>query len=269
MICCIICKGKNWRKKFNGLVECRNCGFVRAKDSYFKASPKKLYSKKYFTEYEYTNYEAEKNALVLNFTDRLRKIRKYKAKGRLLEIGCAYGYFLGLAAKYFDTTGVDLDASIVNQARRNTTSKIIRGDFQKLRFKDKFDVICMFDTIEHLKHPEKYLAKAQTLLNKNGIIVIETGDIGAILPRIQKKKWRLIHPPFHLQYFSRASLVSLLRNTGFHVVYKTNFISFFRSVSQTAYRLGIKIPSWVPRRMVNYSFPTYTFDLVFIIARKK
>ena len=268
---CIVCGKANWQTKYQKLKQCKYCGFVRAKDNYFAINTKKLYTQKYFNGAEYLNYSQEHLALKANFTDRLKKIRKYKKSGKLLEIGCAYGYFLLKAKKYFTPIGIDLDPATTSLAASNSEVKVLTGDILKTKLPvNSFDVVCMFDVIEHLKNPKSYIKVIKKLLKKNGLVVIETGDIDSLLPKLQKINWRLITPPYHLQYFSQKTLTQLLVKQGFDIIYKTNNISFFRSVGQVVHRLNLPpaLKKFL-RIFDHFIFPTYTFDLVFIIGRKK
>jgi hypothetical protein len=68
------------------------------------------------------------------------------------------------------------------------------------------------------------------------LIAVTTGDISSVTARIQKERWRLIHPPTHLQYFTRASLRHLLEECGFRVVHE-EYCGFSRSVSGMVHNL--------------------------------
>ena len=71
-----------------------------------------------------------------------------------------------------------------------------KGDFLSEDFGGRrFDVICMWDTIEHLAKPDEFLARAASLLIPNGLLYLTTGDIGSWNARWRKEAWRQIHPP--------------------------------------------------------------------------
>ena len=265
---CPICDNKKWVKHLRELVRCTNCGFIRAKDYYFKINPIKFYSESYFTS-GYGNYDHEQEALELNFLERVKRIRKYIGAGKLLEIGCAYGYFLHVAQKYYDCYGIDLNPKVTAITRKNTKAKISTGDFLRQKFiENSFDVICMFDTIEHLKYPDEYLKKVFQLLKPKGIVVIETGDIDSLIAKIQGNSWRLIFPPDHLQYFSKSSLIKLLNKSGFEVK-NISWVGFHRTFRQIIYRLtGNKSLLNSKNPFLSKSISLNTFDLVFMIAEK-
>ena len=68
------------------------------------------------------------------------------------------------------------------------------------------DVIVLLDVIEHLPSPAETLALCVRHLNPGGILVITTGDFGAITARLAGAHWRLMTPPQHLWFFSRDSI---------------------------------------------------------------
>lgn len=264
---CVICNKRRWQSIYPSLVKCKHCGFIRADDKYYSIDSTKLYDPSYFSGADYEDYALEVTALQKNFKDRLNKIIRHKSHGCLLEIGCAFGYFLQIASKNFKTYGVDLNHQITKLAKKNSpNSQIFTGDLTKIRFKKEFfDVICMFDTIEHLKNPDVYLKKIYTLLKPGGIIVIETGDIGSWLAKIQGSRWRLITPPTHLNYFSNVTLNKILVKNSFQVIEKT-YIPFYRTILQTIFRIiRIDIPDWFSKLI----FSINTYDLLFVIAKKR
>lgn len=267
---CIICNKNSWEKHWKVLLKCKYCNFVKAQDIFFKTDPTKIYLNNYYEEGDYLDYKKEKSALQMNFRNRIQTLRKYKKRGKLLEIGCAYGYFLEIAAKYFKTEGLELNKEIIDKVIKINNIKTTYNDFLKTSFKrNSYDVVCMFDVIEHLKRPREYVIKINNLLKHNGILVIETGNIDSTLAKIQKDKWRLVKPPLHLHYFSKKSISKLLNSNGFEVI-KMSDVSFYRTLAQTIH--GIFMNKKIDKFLTpffNIKFPLNTFDLMFIIAQKK
>ncbi len=126
----------------------------------------------------------------------------------------------------------------------------------------------MFDTIEHLKSPDVYLKKIYTFLKPGGIIVIETGDIGSWLAKIQGGKWRLITPPTHLNYFSNDTLAEILKRDHFQVLEKC-YVPFHRTLRQTIFRFT-RNKKFLDlfNKLLKTTFAVNTYDLLFVIARK-
>lgn len=229
---CIVCGGKMQGSRVKGLLKCENCGFMSADLNLSNAEIKQLYSENYYHGEEYADYLSDKQIIQKNFNKRLEKMKPYldnvKDK-KLFEIGCAYGFFLQVASQIFGKiSGIDISEDAIKYAKEILKLDVYAGDFCLLDIQDKFDVICMWDTIEHLDKPELFVKKSYEILNKDGLLCITTGDIGSVNARLRGRKWRQIHPPTHLHYFSRKTLALLLEKEGFEILevtYPANKIS--------------------------------------------
>ena len=148
------------------LFSCDNCGliFYDFKNNY-KKFLKKQYAQGYFTGKaelnSYFDYGKDKNNILKNMRWYLEEILKLKTRGKLLDVGCAYGYFLQLANdKGFEVFGIDPSDYAVKKAQKKFGSKIIKTFLSKADFPEKtFAVITMFDVFEHLKDPKSDLLK--------------------------------------------------------------------------------------------------------------
>ena len=93
------------------------------------------------------------------------------------------------------------------------------ADHLAFRVDGPVDVIAMWDTIEHLRRPDLFIEKAARDLKPGGLLAITTGAIASLNPRRRGRRWRMIHPPTHLHYFSVETMRQLLRAHGFDVVH--------------------------------------------------
>jgi SAM-dependent methyltransferase len=199
------------------LARCRECGYLWYPEPP-GSTPRELYQEAYFLQGEYLDYQAQQRTLAKNFRRYLRLMRRFGASaGRLLEVGCAYGFFLAEARGRFDVEGAEICAEAAAQARRQFGFRISSGEFPALQPSGLYDVVCLWDTVEHLVHPRAYLRKAYEVLQPGGALFLTTGDIGSLAARLQGPRWRLIHPPTHLHYFSNATMTRLLTDLGFRV----------------------------------------------------
>ncbi|MDE5802958.1 MAG: class I SAM-dependent methyltransferase [Lachnospiraceae bacterium] len=229
---CLVCGGSLGKSKIKGLVQCDTCGFLTTNLELTSDEIKRLYSANYYHGEEYADYLSDKEIIQHNFRKRIKRIGRVLSEmkqKRLFEIGCAYGFFLETAKKFFcDAEGIDISEDAVQYAKENLRQNAHAGDFATFENGKKYDVICMWDTIEHLERPQVYVKKAHDMLEKDGYICITTGDVGSLNARMRGRKWRQIHPPTHLHYFSRKTLTMLLDKSGFRVVdvsYPANTIS--------------------------------------------
>ena len=162
---CICCGSEDAVSHLRGLVRCPQCTHVWADLALTNEELQALYSENYFLGEEYLDYEKEKPALERNFSLRLQELLlRVSAGGQLWEIGSAYGHFLQQAGKHFKTAGCDISEHAVDHARNDLGQEVQCGDFLQLDAPMEQDVVCLWDTIEHLSEPAAYLEKAATQL---------------------------------------------------------------------------------------------------------
>lgn len=101
----------------------------------------------------------------------------FKIKGKLLDVGCAFGYFLKLCDnRGVKTYGMDISSYAIKNARKYTKAKLeVHGAEMPWPFPDNFfDFVTMFDVVEHLNVPETAIAEASRVLKKGGVLHITT-----------------------------------------------------------------------------------------------
>jgi SAM-dependent methyltransferase len=274
---CICCGGDKIAPHFEGLLKCVQCSHIWADLRLSEEELKALYSRDYYHGAEYVDYEHEEPALRRNFLPRVNALKRILPKGsRLWEIGAAYGFFLKEASSWFEAAGCEISEHSAGFAREVNKVDVRALDYLTYQPDAPFDAICMWDTIEHLSEPHKFVAKAAQDLKSGGALMLTTGDIGALTARIRGRKWRLLHPPTHLHYFTVQSLSALLERNGFEDI-RISHPAFWRSFDAVAYNLLGKrgeAGAAVYRALkstgvLNHFFPLNTFDLMLAHARKK
>lgn len=180
------------------------------------------YNKKYFTgdmhRSAYINYKDDKFYIVRNMHTFLKKIQAIKSSGRLLDVGCALGFFVELALKNrYDAYGFDPSAYAIRESKNLVGEKRIKhGTISSVRYPPKlFDIITMFDVFEHLGDPISDLHKLKELLRDDGIIVIATGNTESLMAKVLKRRWTFYVPPQHLFFFNKQLLSSILLKENF------------------------------------------------------
>jgi len=278
---CIICGSDDFMPLYSDtLKKCSTCGFVTANMNISPELLKETYSINYFKGEEYLDYLKDKQVLQLNFEKRILLIEKLIKKGlpisNCLEIGCAYGFFGDVLKKHSNANykGIDIVPEAIAYGREDLKLDLIDGDYLDLaKPAEPYTDVFMWDVIEHLQYPGLFLKKSYQELAPGGRIYITTGDIGAVLPRIQGKNWRMIHPPSHLHYFTKENLSVLLKKYGF-TVHSIKYLPVYRSLRQIFYSLLMlksqnrkleKLLSGIPS---NWTISLNTFDILFMIAEK-
>ena len=220
---CLVCGGALApHRHLPGLHSCASCGFVTLGEEIDAEVLRELYGKDYFHGDEYADYVAEGPELRLNFRKRLATLCRHQPAGerrRLYEVGAAYGFFLDEArTAYGDVAGIDIAADATEHARDRLHLDVTTGDYLTTDI-EPVDCLAMWDTVEHLGQPREFVHKAAGDVRAGGLIAITTGDIGSLNARLRGRRWRMIHPPTHLHYFSRETLTVLLDDAGFDVVH--------------------------------------------------
>jgi 2-polyprenyl-3-methyl-5-hydroxy-6-metoxy-1,4-benzoquinol methylase len=242
---------------------------------------KAIYNENYFKGNEYFNYLADKPTIQKNFAKRLKQVHinpKSYSEINVLEIGCAYGFFGEVFIDNFKNakyTGIDVVSEAVNYGKSELGLNLIFKDYLTFSTSEKYSHVFMWDVIEHLLRPDLFIEKISREILKEGELHITTGDISSFLPKIQKKNWRMIHPPSHLHYFTKKTIVLLLNNNGFGIK-KITYNPVYRSIKQIFYSLFLlnKPSHGIIRKMFEiipdrWFIPLNTYDIMHIVAVKR
>lgn len=198
---------------------CPGCGLGAAVVTDFE--PEAYYTREYFQgghQDGYGDYEGSADVLRAEFRDIVELLRRHGAEGgRLLEVGCAYGFFLDVASERFKVRGIEISEDAA-EAARSRGHDVIAGVATPQNMGSELDVVAMLDVIEHLQDPNEVIALIAQSLRKGGTLVLTTGDFGSLHSRMMGPKWRLMTPPQHLFFFTVASLKLVLARHGLEVI---------------------------------------------------
>jgi SAM-dependent methyltransferase len=218
---CVACKlpAEELVPHWAELKRCPRCGHCVAEIDLEAFDAKSLYGPGYFKGDAYLDYSKDREVLEKHFKKKLAFVLRHVSGGRLLEIGSAYGFFLNLAKERFEVGGFEISDEAAAYASRTLGLDVRSEAFEAGAVaKESFDCVVMWDVIEHLPRPDLTVKAAAAALRPGGMLFLTTGDIESWLARLRKGKWRLIHPPTHLHYFTRRSLGALLSGVGMQVV---------------------------------------------------
>lgn len=196
------------------IVRCLNCGLIYSNPILGENDLEKLYRKSEL------NYQQEIPALKENYTKYFNKYLKYFTKNSLLEIGCGSGFFLEEAKLlgFVNIAGVEPSQAAVNQAENGIKEKIKVDVIKEGLFPDKsFDVICHFQTIDHLANPNQFLQISRRLLKDNGYIFAINHNIKAIIPKMLGERCPMIDIE-HIYLFDPITQTKIYEHNGFKVI---------------------------------------------------
>jgi SAM-dependent methyltransferase len=213
---CATLHRKLYSKNSCDILQCARCGLGRAECGSFDIHT--YYTEDYFFgahQDGYADYRGSEPVLRREFARTVQFIRGFRGSGRLLEIGCAYGFFLQEAGRFYDVAGIEIADGAVAFCRSRGLS-VVNGVVEESSLAQfgMLDVIVLLDVIEHLPDPQSTLALCRKRLNPGGVIVITTGDFASLYARLAGPRWRLMTPPQHLWFFTPDSVGRLSHSLG-------------------------------------------------------
>jgi SAM-dependent methyltransferase len=222
-------------------VRCQSCGLVYQNP---RPTPDEM-SQHYPPEYEsYSTPDDTGNAswllqqaIQLGLRKRGRFITRHKQSGRLLDIGCATGFFLnGMRAQgQWDLYGVEISPYAARVAQEKYGLNVRIGTLEDAAFPDNFfDVVTLWDVLEHLHEPVKSLQEIHRVLKPDGLLVFRVPNLASLDARLFGPFWAGLDPPRHLYVFSPRTVETLLHKTGFSSLEQSsasgNYPTFLLSV---------------------------------------
>jgi SAM-dependent methyltransferase len=250
---------------------CHSCGLGQTEAAGF--DPQAYYNDGYFSGHladGYADYLASEPILRREFARSVAFIRRYRGHGRLLDIGCAYGFLLQEARSCFEVCGIEVAEDAAAYCRRaGLDVRTAVADADTMRRLGTFDVITIFDVIEHLPDPRAILALCGQHLNPGGIVVITTGDFGSPLARLCGARWRLMTPPQHLWFFTVESMRRLSGGLNLrleHHDHPGKLVPLSLILFQASRMLGLRgSPLTIPGGL---GLPVNLFDAMRVVLRK-
>lgn len=286
---CIICRDKSYKyRTFDeyslvpySMFKCESCGHGMVLPQASKTDLIKYYNKGYFKSESpkdkgYGDYKNDRDNFIKTFNRRLKRVKPYiPNSGKIIEIGCAYGYFLEVIKDKYDYIGID----IVPFAKDNInleTSKVMCRDLMECNFdKGSFDIAFMWDVIEHLVEPREYIRYLYNILREGGCVVILTQDFDSMAEKLMGKRWEMYKNDEHLYHFTRQSISILLEQEGFRVSYITKKdVGKYINKEFVYERLKLFVPDSLEllRRLITYLMPSRFYATLrdeFVVVAEK
>lgn len=225
---CNLCGGAATRPIFSlkgyDLVACAACGLAYIANPPSAEELGRIYSAQ--TDYHAALTESSSSAWAMMAgiaRQHMSFLQTVTESGRLLDVGCSTGLFLDLAGKAgFSVKGVEFSPDSAAFARRQFGLTVDQGSIHDCTDPDgTYDILTMFDVIEHVPDPLSDMAAALRLLRPGGWFVLSTPNIDGLFPRMSYRfakalnYWPHPEPPYHLYQFSVKTLSAMLGKAGF------------------------------------------------------
>jgi len=232
--CCPLCGHTSYRKIFVRsdrlpLHECTDCRFVYLGLRPDEKSLARYYADQYFdNSATYRHYFDYAQAVTdLEYCPRIARMKPFIGdwqQKKVLEIGCAAGSTLELLKRQgASVQGIEISAQAVKIARTHYGLDVLHSPFHAGKFKgEQFDVLLLFDVLEHLPNPGAVLDDIQTLLAPGGIVVLTVPNFN----RFDQigGKWRGVQSYWeHLHYFRAEVLRRCLTERRFAITEMHSF----------------------------------------------
>jgi 2-polyprenyl-3-methyl-5-hydroxy-6-metoxy-1,4-benzoquinol methylase len=181
------------------------------------------------------------------FANSLDLIERHKpGKGRLLDVGTAAGAFLGVAhQRGWEVSGCEPNRWMAEWGSNHYGIEICPGTLFDMDLQEgEFDVVTLWDVLEHTPDPRVVLKECRRVLKPGGLLIVNYPDIESAIARLLGRKWVFLLS-VHLFYFTPATVRRMLEETGFEVTHsKIHWQSL--ELGYILFRMGPYI-SWLSR----------------------
>jgi 2-polyprenyl-3-methyl-5-hydroxy-6-metoxy-1,4-benzoquinol methylase len=199
---------------------CQSCGLIFC-DPYPSGEQINAYYNSEMKEFENEFFRDSFEARVEIFARRVDLICDAEPTGRLLDIGSAIGIFiesLHRADTLFEISACDLSVAACEELRARFPGITVHNcDAANLEADKKYDVITMWDTLEHIVDLHKMLATVRRLLRTGGLFVFSTPNTHSFEWLVAGDRHIQILPPGHVNLMNTSNIVLLMEKSGFHV----------------------------------------------------
>ncbi len=280
---CLICSRENFKVIFTEfnipILKCRECGHICS--SY---QPPEHYEG-YFGEEtlpgeaEYSYWGKAHFPMYAEFARRYLKNKK----GHLLDVGCGLGYFLAQIKEIpsWELYGCETSPVAVEYGiKRLGLPHLHQGSLESAPYpEDFFDVITLWDVLEHIPQPDTLLKRISTLLKPDGFLFLHTPNAKIQIPKAKLKKTILgmkegihyLEAKDHCHLYTPHTLAILLKRNGFQEIKMTHLPPIMAvSGNNSSFRVSMK-KGWYysVKALETLSMGTLNLDNLFCLAKKK
>lgn len=234
---CLNCKSDLVEKTFVSTVESVNYKVCGKCKNHYHNDVKNDYEVKYSenivdVEGKKRNLKNERDFKLKNWYGSVHNYLNLKKNLNVLDIGCGLGFLLSSLNSTHIKYGIEDSLEAKNFIKENYKDILIIekniNDLTSLR--KKFDVVILYHVIEHVEYPETLLKSINTILNKNGELILGTPVINTFISNLFGNNYRLYRKE-HVNLYNSKSLKQLLKKTNFEIVksekpfFRTNYFT--------------------------------------------
>lgn len=224
---CIACGQKRWRLIHQAgpymVIECVGCG-LGVTDPWPSNTEMASVNKQVYTlENRLRAYSRRRHEFEQRYQKQLDEIQSHHSGEirTLLDVGCSLGFFLLEARKRgLEVVGAELSAESAEYAAMTNGLCVYNSPVEELSFPERrFDVVCLWDVLEHVPDPLRLLQELRRILKDDGLLVIQSPNLDSAMRRTCGQHWSWWLLPDHLFHFTPTALSKLLENAEYKVVH--------------------------------------------------
>lgn len=215
------------------IVKCNNCGFIYTNPvldwNYVNQINDIVDRVDEYEKYYYKLLKPEHKRF-------LNKIETYRKTGRLLDYGSGFGHFLGMAKKQsWECVGLEIDSQASKWSKNRFSVDVYESVSIKKSFQNSFDVITLWDVIEHVKNPTAVINECYSFLRPGGLLYLRTPNASGLLIEktlinhvFLKIYWNLVYPamPYEHIYHFQIGIIKKILSENYFKIIKANEIKF-------------------------------------------
>lgn len=212
------------------VIRCAGCELAYVTPRVAESHLHLIYQTDYFkssnaADFGYSDYVKDREGYLRTFRAKAELVRRWKAGGKCLEIGSASGFFLfAMEEAGFSTMGVEVSSYVTDFAKNDLGLKnVFNGLLKDAPVHDQeYDVIAMWDVIEHVSDPIAELKMLRRIIKPDGFLFLQTQDVEAWFARLLGTKWQHFKHLEHIHHFAPKTIRVLLDRAGFEIVQLTH-----------------------------------------------
>lgn len=221
-ICCCVCKNADpteftlkYQKENFAVVTCNKCSLHFIPPYYRKQIKYTQYKNSDVT----TAVRAGNNWIkIQRHKLRFKFIQRFIKQGKLFDLGAGWGHFM-LAGKElgYDVYGVEISEQPYLYCVNDLKLPVDHIDFFEMDESKQFDVVTMWDVLEHIDKANEFVAKVSKLTKPGGYLFLQVPQIDSYFAKRHKDNWKMMGLD-HVNYFGKKTIEQILANNGYELV---------------------------------------------------